>query len=279
MKNAIYPCLWFDGNAKEAAEWYCTIFEKSAITADTPMVDTFEIDGVKFMGLNGGPQFKPTAAISFYVTMESVDALDRTWKRLVDGGFVFMPLDKYDWSDKYGWVQDRFGVSWQLSLGNSNDVGQRVVPLLMFCGEQQGKAQEAMQYYTSLFDRSKVEMAAKYESGQVDLDATIVHARFRLGDQLFMAMDSAVPQPFTFTEGISLVIDCETQEGVDHYWDKLTDGGEEGMCGWLKDRFGVSWQVVPTVLPKLLSEPVRSERVIQVFMKMRKFDIEGLVNA
>ncbi|MGV3763269.1 VOC family protein [Parapedobacter sp.] len=279
MKNTIYPCLWFDGNAKAAADFYCSVFKNSGITADTPMVVTFEIDGVKFMGLNGGPQFKPTAAISFYVTLEDEGEIRRVWEALADGGFVFMPLDKYDWSAQYGWVQDRFGISWQLSLGDHHAVGQRVVPLWMFCGEQQGKARDAIRYYTSLFDRSEVEMVAEYGPGQVDLDATVVHGRFRLLGQCFMAMDSAVPQPFTFTEGISLVVDCETQEEVDYYWSRLVDGGKESHCGWLKDRFGVSWQVVPTILPQLLADPDRAERVMEVFMNMKKFDIERLVNA
>ena len=176
-------------------------------------------------------------------------------------------------------LKDRFGLSWQLSLGDRHEVGQGVVPLLMFCGDQQGRAQEAMQYYTSLFGRSKVERVATYEPGQVDLDATVVHARFRLLDQCFMVMDSAVPQPFSFTEGISLVVDCETQEEIDGYWTELVDGGEESRCGWLKDRFGVSWQIVPTILPHLLADPERAERVMEAFMQMKKFDIERLVNA
>lgn len=140
MNNQIYPCFWFDGKAKEAAEFYCGIFKNSKITADTPMVVNFELNGKKFMGLNGGPIFK-------------------------------------------------------------------------------------------------------------------------------------------FNEAVSFVVDCETQEEIDHYWNKLTEGGEESMCGWLKDKFGVSWQIVPDVLGKLMSDPERSGRVVQAFMKMKKFDIETLMNA
>jgi len=280
MKNLIYPCLWFDGNAKTAAEYYCSVFSNSVITADTPMVVTFELDGTKFMGLNGGPQFKPNPAISFYVTLESKEQVERAWRLLADDGSILMPLDKYDWSELYGWVQDRFGVNWQLSLGEMNEVEQRFVPLLMFCGEQQGNASKAMDYYVSVFRDSAITFAANYAPGQVAHDATVVHARFRLlGHPIFMAMDSGVPQPFTFNEGVSLVIDCETQEEVDYYWARLTEGGEESRCGWLKDRFGVSWQVVPSILPKLLSDPQRAERVMQAFMNMKKFDINALVNA
>ncbi|MFC0320803.1 VOC family protein [Olivibacter oleidegradans] len=138
MKNPIYPCLWFDGQAQEAAKFYCSIFPNSKITADNQMVVTFELDGKKFMGLNGGPNF-------------------------------------------------------------------------------------------------------------------------------------------TFNEAVSFVIDCYTQEEIDHYWEKLTSGGgQEGNCGWLKDKYGMSWQVVPTVLPKLLSDPEKSQKVLDAYLKMKKFDIKTL---
>ncbi|HRG09267.1 MAG TPA: VOC family protein [Cyclobacteriaceae bacterium] len=140
MENPIFPCLWFNGQAKAAATFYCTVFKNSKIIADTPMVVTFELNGRKFMGLNGGPQF-------------------------------------------------------------------------------------------------------------------------------------------TFNESVSFVVECETQMEIDHYWNKLTEGGSESMCGWLKDKFGVSWQIVPTVLGDLMSDPVRAPRVVEAFMKMRKFDIETLLKA
>ena len=141
MTKQVYPCLWFDGQAKAAADFYCSVFPNSKITKANPMVVTWELNGKKFMGLNGGPQFK-------------------------------------------------------------------------------------------------------------------------------------------FNEAVSFVISCEDQHEIDHYWDKLTsDGGKESNCGWLKDKFGVSWQVVPTILPKLMSDPEKGQRVVQAFMKMKKFDIEKLKNA
>ncbi|MGB4843255.1 MAG: VOC family protein [Ferruginibacter sp.] len=140
MNNQIHPCLWFDGQAKEAATFYCGIFKNSKITAETPLVVNFELNGNKFMGLNGGPMFK-------------------------------------------------------------------------------------------------------------------------------------------FNEAVSFVVDCDTQEEIDYYWNKLTEGGSESQCGWLKDKFGLSWQIVPTVLGKLMSDAEKAPRVIQAFMKMKKFDIETLMNA
>lgn len=140
MKNPIYPCLWFDGQAREAAEFYCLIFPNSRILSDDSIVVKFELNGRQFMGLNGGPNFK-------------------------------------------------------------------------------------------------------------------------------------------FDEAVSFVIDCTSQEEIDYYWEKLTEGGQESMCGWLKDKFGVSWQVVPAILHELMKDEERRPHVTQAFLQMRKFDIEALLNA
>jgi predicted 3-demethylubiquinone-9 3-methyltransferase (glyoxalase superfamily) len=141
MTKPIYPCLWLDGQAKAAAEFYCSVFENGKIISENPIVVIFEINGSKFMALNGGPEY-------------------------------------------------------------------------------------------------------------------------------------------ALTEGVSFVIDCETQGEIDYYWEKLTaDGGKESMCGWLKDKFGVSWQVVPSILGSLMSDPEKGQRVVQAFLKMKKFDIEKLKRA
>jgi predicted 3-demethylubiquinone-9 3-methyltransferase (glyoxalase superfamily) len=140
MTNQIFPCLWFDGQAKAAAEFYCSVFKNSKILTDSPIVVTFELNGSKFMGLNGGPQFK-------------------------------------------------------------------------------------------------------------------------------------------FDEAVSFVVNCDTQDEIDYYWNKLTEGGQESMCGWLKDKFGLSWQIVPTIIAELMSEPARAERVMKAVMKMKKLDLETLKNA
>ena len=140
MKKVIYPCLWFDGEAHEAAEFYCSIFEDCNITSTNPIVTTFEMNGTKFMALNGGPHYK-------------------------------------------------------------------------------------------------------------------------------------------FNEAVSFVVDCDTQEEIDRYWNRLTEEGTEGQCGWLKDKYGVSWQIVPTILGKLMSDQDKAPRVMKVFMQMKKFNIDQLMNA
>lgn len=279
MTHTLYPCLWFNGHAKEAAAFYCTVFKGSQITADTPMVVTFESAGQKIMCLNGGPQFSFTPSISFFVQLEKEEEINSAWASLSEGGKVLMPFDAYEWSKKYGWVQDRFGVNWQLSFGKPEDVGQKFTPSFLFTGEQYGKAEEAIQFYTSVFRPSSVTGILKYSAGDGDKEGGVKHAQFNLGGYMFMAMDSSLQHGFTFTEAVSFVVECKTQEEIDYYWKELSKGGSEGQCGWLKDRFGVSWQVVPSILGKLMSDPEKAEKVIRVVMKTKKFDMEELQNA
>lgn len=279
MTNEIYPCLWFDGKAKEAAELYLSVFKNSKITVDTPMVVTFVLGGQKFMGLNGGSTYSPNPSISFFVVCETLAEIENAWEKFSDGGNVLMPLDKYEWSEKYGWVQDKFGISWQLALGKLEEVGQKFSPTLMFTNQQAGQAEQAINFYSSIFDNSSIVGILKYGADDNDVEGTIKHAQFKLGQQVFMAMDSSMPHPFSFNEGISFVVDCKTQEEIDYYWRKLTEGGRENRCGWLKDKYGVSWQIVPAILGKLMSDPEKAPHVTQAFLQMKKFDIEKLVNA
>lgn len=279
MKNPIFPCLWFDGKAKEAADFYCSVFTNSVITAENAFVSTFESGGERFICLNGGPEFIFNASISIFVLYEAEDELEKAWKRLSEGGKVMMPLDKYEWSAKYGWLQDRFGVNWQLYTGRMEDVGQKFTLSLMFTGEQSGNAELAIRFYTSVFENSGISGIARYTKEEKDVEGNVKHAQFNLGKHVFMAMDSSFPHQARFNEAISIVVECETQDEIDYYWSKLTEGGEESQCGWLKDRFGVSWQIVPKVLGELMSDPSKSERVVNAFMQMKKFDIEKLINA
>lgn len=279
MNNTIYPCLWFDGQAKAAAEFYCSVFSNSKITTDTPMVVNFELSYQKFMGLNGGPQFNINPSISFFVVCETESETDTVWSKLADEGSILMPLDKYPWSAKYGWVQDKFNVSWQIAFGKIADVGQKFTASMMFVGEQHGKAEEAIRFYTSVFKNSSIAGIRHYEANESDPQGTVKHAQFDLGGYVMMAMDSARSHSFMFNEAISLVVTCDTQGEIDYHWNKLTEGGEEGKCGWLKDKFGVSWQIIPSILGKLMSDPTRADRVVKAFMEMKKFEIEKLEKA
>jgi predicted 3-demethylubiquinone-9 3-methyltransferase (glyoxalase superfamily) len=280
MNNKIYPCLWFDGKAKEAAEFYCTIFENSKITANNPLVVTFEICGKKIMALNGGPMFSINPSISIFVTSNNDNEIENYWNKLSKGGgTAMMPLDKYPWAEKYGWIKDKFGMTWQLMVGDLGQTGQKITTSFLFSNKQYGNAREAITFYTSIFPNSKIHHQELYKAGEPQPEGYLKFGHFTLNNEVFAAMDGPGDHAFTFNEGLSLVVECENQNEIDLYWEKLTAGGEESKCGWLKDKFGVSWQIIPVVLGKLMSDPEKGKRVMQVVMQSVKFDIAALQNA
>lgn len=280
MNKSIYPCLWFDGQAKAAAEYYSTVFPDSIILSHNPMVTMWEMYGQKFMGLDGGPMFKPNPSISFFVTCETTEELDAIWAKLSQDAKIMMTLDKYEWSEYYGFLQDKFGISWQLFKGKYSDVNQKIVPCFLFTDENFGKANEALKFYTTVFLNSTIDGVLFYDETEMPQKEIVKHSQFILDGNVYMAMDGAGSHNYSFNEAISFVINCDTQQQIDYYWNLFTkDGGQESRCGWCKDKFGVSWQIVPTVLEKLMGDPERSQRVVAAFMQMKKFDIEALVNA
>ena len=274
MNNSIHPCLWFDGNAKEAATFYCSIFSNSKITVDTPMVVNFELMGKKFMGLNGGPMFKINPSISIFVYCKTIAETDEIYNKLAEGGEALMAIGKYDWSERYGWIKDRFGVTWQVMLSTE----EKICPSLLFTGNRFGKAEEAINFYTTVFDNSTVD-AIHHFPNETPFAGKVLFSDFKLNQYNITAMDGPGDHAYTFNEAVSFVVECQNQQEIDYYWTKLTEGGEESMCGWLKDKFGISWQIIPAILGQLMSDPEKGGRVMQEIFKMRKLDIETLKNA
>lgn len=272
MNKSIYPCLWFDNNAKEAAEFYVNVFDNSKITSENPLVVEFELNGVRFMGLNGGSQFNPTSAVSYFVYCGGDHSkIESLFRKLSEGGMVLFPLDKYDWSEKYAWVQDKFGVNWQLDVDAINHP-QKIVSALLFTNEKAMQVKEAATFYTSVFKDSKILMEYPFPDGE-----NLLFTQFKLNNYLFNAMSGgAEKHKFDFSEGNSFVIECDTQEEIDHYWSAFASGGKESMCGWVQDKYGVWWQVVPSILKELMNTPEKAQKVTEAFMKMKKFDIETL---
>ena len=152
---------------------------------------------------------------------------------------------------------------------------QKITPCLWFDTE----GEDAARFYTSIFPNSKITEVARYGSAGPRPEGTVMTVSFELDGQEFLALNGG-PQ-FTFSEALSFQVFCRAQDEVDAYWSKLSEGGEEGPCGWLKDRFGLSWQIVPTVLPELLADPdaAKSQRVMQAMLGMKKIEIEGLEQA
>lgn len=294
----IVPHLWYDKEAKEAAEFYTSIFPDSKIINvttihNTPSGDSdivsFEIWGQKFQAISAGPFFKFNPSISFFVNFDpsrekdAREKIDEVWNKLSQGGTALMPLDKYPFSERFGWIQDKFGLTWQLILTNpEGEERPPIVPSLLFVGDQCGKAEEAMSFYLSVFKDSKQGLITRYPKGmEPDQEGTIMFTDFMLENQWFAAMDSAHQHKFSFNEAVSFMVFCDTQEEIDHYWEKLSKVPEAEQCGWLKDQFGISWQIVPNQMGEMMSKgtPEQLARVTKAFLKMKKFDLVELQNA
>ena len=287
----IVPHLWFNRDGAAAAERYVSLFPKSRITSrstisDTPSgtVETLSISlaGQDFALLSAGPEFKFTPAVSFLVACETKAEVDRLRSRLLEGGSELMPLDAYPFSERYAWVVDGFGLSWQLMYNGGAAIGQRITPTLMFTGKQCGKAEEAVSFYASLFGMARIEHVLRYGPGEEPNGKDLVkHAAFSLEGQDFAAMDSALDHGSTFNEAIPFMVYCDDQAEIDRYWGKLSAHAEAEQCGWLKDRYGLSWQIVPRALGRLMSleDPARRARVTTAFLKMKKLDIAALESA
>lgn len=243
------------------------------------MVVKFELEGKAIMGLNGGPMFKINPSISLFVTCLSNEEIETTWNKLIEGGNAMMALNNYPWAEKYGWLVDKFGMTWQLMLAELPANGQKITVSLLFANEQFGKAREAIETYTAIFPDSHVDTLQLYEAGEGQPVGFLKFGHFSLNKEVFAAMDGPGDHQFKFNEGVSFVVECEKQEEIDYYWNKLTEGGKESRCGWLVDKFGVSWQIVPAIIGSLMTDPEKVPRVMQAVMKMKKLDIETLVNA
>jgi len=199
---------------------------------------------------------------------------------LSEGGSVLFPLDKYDWSPRYAWVVDKFGLSWHLDVDKINSM-QKILPAFLFVNDKVQKVKEAVNYYSAVFPDSKTIMEWPYDKSAGLPEGTLLFVQFKLADHLFNAMSGQGEHNFDFNEAFSFVVNCKDQAEVDYYWNTLTDGGMESQCGWLKDKFGVSWQIVPTRLIELLGDPnpIKAQKVMMAMLKMKKIIISDLENA
>lgn len=297
MNQKIVPHLWFEKEAKEAAEFYVSVFGNDSrvinVTTlhDTPSgdVDTvvFEIWGHKYMAISAGPLFTFNPSISFMINFDpshDPDAekrIDEVWNTLVQGGKALMPIDTYDFSKRYGWVEDKYGLSWQLILTNpEGEKRPSIVPSLLYVTEHGDVAEEATDFYLSVFKDAKRGTIARYPAGmEPNKEGAVMFTDFTLEGQWFSAMDgSSEMHSFAFNEAISLMVYCKDQEEIDYYWEKLSAVPDSEQCGWLKDKYGVSWQIVPARMDEMMAHgaPEQIQRVTEAFLKMKKFDIAEL---
>ena len=238
----ITPHLWFNKEARQAAEFYASSIPNSKINNITTLHNTpsgdcdvvsFELSAQRFMAISAGPLFKFNPSVSFHVKCKTKSEVDAIWQKLSPGGNIRMPLGAYPFSERYGWVEDKYGLSWQVSFAGEIAASQKITPVLMFVGKLCGKTEEAANFYVSVFKNSpgaakaaagmKVDILARYGNAEEpDEEGAVKYASFTLLGQEFGAMDSAREHKFAFNEAISFLVPCETQEEIDYFWGKLS---------------------------------------------------------
>lgn len=288
----IFPHLWYDKEAAEAVTFYTGIFDDAkilnkTIIRDTPSGDaellSFQLEGQQFAAISAGPFFQFNPSVSFMVFCDTPEEVDKKHAALSKGGVELMPLGEYTFSKRYAWIQDRFGLSWQLmGTAETPEKGKKIVPILLFGAGVCGKAEEAVNFYTELFHDSGISLISHYGEGEAQVpEASVNYAAFCLEGISFGAMDHGYGADFSFNEAVSFIINCQNQQEIDYYWKGLSFVPEAEQCGWLKDRYGVSWQVTPAELDEIMYHGSEDEkrRVTEAFLKMKKFDLEELKRA
>jgi predicted 3-demethylubiquinone-9 3-methyltransferase (glyoxalase superfamily) len=301
----IIPHLWFDKEAKEAATFYTSLFPESKITHTTLLRDTpsgdcdvvsFELWNQPFMAISAGPLFTFNPSTSFIVNFDPLffssspdkekaakEKINEIWSQLADGGKVLMEIGEYPFSKRYGWLMDKYGLSWQLMLTNpEGDPRPPIIPSLLFVKNNCGKAEEAINFYLSVFKNSKLGAIHRYPKGmEPDKEGTVMFADFMLENTWFAAMDSAHNHNFEFNEAVSFMVSCADQAEIDYYWQKLSAVPEAEQCGWLKDKYGLSWQITPAIMEEMMSKGSQAQidRITQAFLPMKKLDIATLKEA
>lgn len=289
----IVPSLWFDNNCEEAMNFYVSVFPDSKIGGITYYPENasdehlqgmngkvlngmFELAGQQFSALDGGPIFSFNPSKSFMVNCASADEVNALWQKLsVDGSKVLMKLDSYPFSPRYGWIQDKYGLSWQIIQTNPEGAKRpAITPSIMFIHDNAGKAEEARDFYVSVFKDAQAGNLWPYETGHApDEVSKVAYEDFCLLGQWFAIMDGGRDMhDFDLNEAVSFIINCDDQGEIDYYWDALSAVPEAEQCGWCKDKYGVSWQIIPRNMGELVNTP----EAMDVMMKMHKIDITAL---
>ncbi|MFU2181304.1 VOC family protein [Streptococcus hyovaginalis] len=290
----LIPHLWYDTEAREAVERYTSLFPDSGLDwsytiTDTPSGDAemihFHLGDTTMAAISAGPYFQLNESISLMIDLSSKEELNRIYKGLMDGGRELMPLDEYDFSPYYAWVEDKYGLSWQLSYNPEITESFRVSFCLLFSEDQVGLAENALKTYQECFVGSYVERISYYQSGEALLEeAKINYSQLRIGNQDLILMDHGYGGENSFNEAFSFMLLVDTQEEADAYYEHLSAVPEAEICGWTKDTYSVSWQIVPRMMmaSQLTSSQEKMQTLNQAILKMKRLDIaeiEKLLNS
>ena len=292
----IIPHLWFDKEALEAAHFYASVFPNSRVTStsvikDTPSGDCeivgFEIMGYNFEALSAGPVFQINPSVSIMINFDpsqlknARELIDAVWEKLAKDGKPLMPLDQYPFSERYGWIQDKYGFTWQLIYTDPEGEDRPlVIPCLLFVTDESKKAEEATDFYLSLFKNTKRGAIAHHSAGsEPHTEGSVMFTDFMLEGQWFAAMDGSTSMhDFAFNEAVCFIVKCDNQQEIDYYWSELSAApGYEQQCGWVKDKYGVSWQIMPTNMGALMQK--NPEKITPAMLSMKKIIIADLEKA
>ncbi len=282
--------MWFVEGAKDVASFYISLFGKgSAMVWKQLLRNTrsgeyevvlFDLCGFKLLAFSGGPYFKMNPSISFIARCKTTEEVERVWKGLSSKGNIIMPLKKHLAGIKFGQVRDRFGITWQVvQIESREEEWPKIVPALQFCGKQHGNAKAAGDHYLSVFKDSKRGRLEQYKMPEHHPGSDpVIYSDFRLENVWIAAIDSGFHIHSKFNEAVSFIIRCDTQEEIDYYWKNLSVLPEAEYRGWLKDRFGVSWQILPVRLEEMVlrGTPKQREHVANALGLMKKVDIAEL---
>lgn len=294
----ISPCFWYDFTAEEAAALYQEALPNTSVVhtlhypteqlpafqeefAGLPLLIELDINGYTVSLLNGGDAFTPNPSFSMMLVFDpdenpnAEQELCHAWKVLTREGQELMALGEYPFSPLYAWVEDKFGVSWQLITPTERSRPHRpfVLPTFLFGNIAQNRTQSALNLYTEIFEDAHIGTVVPYDESAEPVDmGGVVYSEMQLADQWFVAMDSAADVEFTFTPGASLLVKCASQEEIDRLWDGLSATPSAEQCGWCRDEFGFSWQILPEAFQTLCTDP----NTYATMMKMKKIVMDEL---
>lgn len=279
----IIPHLWYDTEAKEAVAFYVDLFggklDWTYTITDTPSGDSdliqFQLGDMTLAAISAGPYFKLNESMSLMVNVASKDEVTRLYQALSEGGRVLMPLGEYPFSPYYVWLEDRFGLSWQLSYAPDLDNSYQFDICLLFSQDQVGLAQPMLDYYKDKLPQASVGQLSYYGEGEAAVEAAkLNYAELLVAGQKMIVMDHGYGGEASFNEAFSLMVYVDSQDELNFYYDLLSAVPEAEMCGWVKDQFGISWQIVPRILMEAYdtASPEQIKAVNAAVMTMKRLD-------
>ncbi|HEL2111681.1 TPA: VOC family protein [Streptococcus suis] len=283
----IIPHLWYDTEAKEAVAFYVDLFggnvDWTYTITDTPSGDSdliqFQLGDMTLAAISAGPYFTLNESMSLMVNVADKDEVTRLYQALSEGGRILMPLGEYPFSPYYVWLEDRFGLSWQLSYAPDLDKPYQFDICLLFSQEQVGLAQPMLDYYKDKLPQASVGQLSYYGEGEAAVEAAkLNYAELLVAGQKMIVMDHGYGGVASFNEAFSFMVYVDSQEEAESWYEKVSAVPEAEICGWGKDQFGISWQIVPRILMEAYdtANPEKVKAVNAAVMTMKRLDIAAI---